>query len=145
MSYKTNQINQLEQEYLGTLLRAPNTRILHTELMKIPCICFYLLKCRIILRTVGYQQAAVNEDKKDDAQTALNVKDLEDRKKALVTKKLPCESQSDTDTRAAAVRKLLAQVDAYAGQLQSAVAAVSARQQEFFGTKTRWAWIHYSP
>jgi peptidoglycan hydrolase-like amidase/phage shock protein A len=88
------------------------------------------------LRTIGYQQAAVNEDKKIITQTAVTVKDLEDKKAALVTEEASLESlKADTDKRAASVRQLLAQVDAYAGQLQGAIAAVSARQQEFLAQK----------
>jgi SpoIID/LytB domain protein len=88
------------------------------------------------LRTIGYQQAAVNEDKKVITQTALTVKDLEDKKAALESEKANLASlKEDTDKRAESVRKLLAQVSAYEGQLQSAVAAVSARQQEFLAQK----------
>jgi len=136
---KTNQINQLEQELTSELVLA-SARIREFYIRSYMNDPMYLLlsssNVGSILRTVGYQQAAVNEDKKVIAQTALNVKDLEDRKKALVDEKTSLASlKSDTDTRAAAVRKLLAQVDAYAGQLQSAVAAVSARQQEFLAQK----------
>ena len=89
-----------------------------------------------VLRTIGYQQAAVNEDKKIITQTALTVKDLEDRKTALENEKATLASlKADTDRRAESVRKLLAQVSAYEGQLQSAMAVISARQQEFLAQK----------
>lgn len=89
-----------------------------------------------ILRTIGYQQAAVNEDKKVITQTAINVQDLQDRKKALEDEQTSLASlKADTDKRAEAVRQLLARVSAYEGQLQSAIAAVSARQQEFLAQK----------
>ncbi len=88
------------------------------------------------LRTIGYQQAAVNEDKKIITQTALTVKDLEDRKAALENEKATLAAlKADTDRRVESVRKLLAQVSAYEGQLHSAMAAVSARQQEFLAQK----------
>ena len=88
------------------------------------------------LRTIGYQQAAVNQDKKIITQTAVSVKDLEDKKSALVTEEANLESlKTATDQRAASVRQLLAQVDAYAGQLQSALSAVTARQNEFLAAK----------
>ena len=89
-----------------------------------------------VLRTIGYQQAAVNEDKKIIIQTALTVKDLEDRKTALENEKATLASlKEDTDRRAESVRKLLTQVSAYEGQLQSAIAALSARQKEFLAQK----------
>jgi SpoIID/LytB domain protein len=89
-----------------------------------------------VLRTIGYQQAAVNEDKKIITQTALTVKDLEDRKTVLENEKATLAAlKADTDKRAESVRKLLAQVSAYEGHLQSAIAALSARQQEFLAAK----------
>ncbi|HUD19211.1 MAG TPA: SpoIID/LytB domain-containing protein [Patescibacteria group bacterium] len=87
-------------------------------------------------RTIGYQQAAVNEDKKVITQTALVVQDLETKKKELVSEQASlAQLKADTDKRAETIRKLLAQVAAYEGQLQSAMAAISARQQEFLAQK----------
>ncbi len=87
-------------------------------------------------RTIGYQQAAVNEDKKVITQTALVVQDLETKKKELQQEQGSlAQLKADTDKRADTVRKLLAQVAAYEGQLQTAMAAISARQQEFLAQK----------
>lgn len=89
-----------------------------------------------VLRTLGYQQAAVNEDKKVITQTAVMVKSLEDKKATLEGEKTSLATlKTDTDRRADAIRKLLAQVSAYEGQLQSAIAAISARQQDFLAQK----------
>lgn len=89
-----------------------------------------------VLRTLGYQQAAVNEDKKIITRTAITVKDLEDKKAALEREKNSLAAlKADTDRRAESVRKLLAQVSAYEGQLQNAIAKISARQQEFLNQK----------
>jgi len=89
-----------------------------------------------VLRTIGYQQAAVNEDKKTITQTALSVKDLEDKKKALEGEKATLAAlKADTDRRAASVRKLVAEADAYESQLQGLIAQISSRQQEFLGEK----------
>jgi peptidoglycan hydrolase-like amidase/peptidoglycan hydrolase CwlO-like protein len=88
------------------------------------------------LRTIGYQQAAVNEDKKVITQIALTVKDLEDKKKALEDEKATLAAlKADTDRRAVAVRALVAQVDAYESKVQGYIAVISARQQEFLAQK----------
>ena len=88
------------------------------------------------LRTIGYQQAAVNEDKKIITQIALTVKDLEDKKKALEDEKATLALlKADTDRRAASVRALVAQADAYESKVQGYIAAISARQQEFLAQK----------
>ena len=89
-----------------------------------------------VLRTLGYQQAAVNEDKKVITQTALTVKDLEDKKAALEKEKASLASlKADTDKRAVSVRALVAQATAYESQLQGYIAQISARQQEFLNQK----------
>jgi len=136
---KTQEISQLESELTSqfTIASARIREFYIRSYLDNPMYLF-LSSTNVgsILRTLGYQQAAVNEDKKVITQIALNVKDLEDRKKALEDEKTSLASlKADTDQRAAKVRQLLAQVDAYAGQLQSAVAAVSARQQEFLAQK----------
>jgi peptidoglycan hydrolase-like amidase/peptidoglycan hydrolase CwlO-like protein len=88
------------------------------------------------LRTIGYQQAAVNEDKKIITQIALTVKDLEDKKKALEDEKATLAAlKADTDRRAASVRVLVAQAEAYESKVQGYIAVISARQQEFLAAK----------
>lgn len=89
-----------------------------------------------VLRTMGYQQAAVNEDKKVITQIAITVKDLEDKKTALEAEKASLAAlKADTDKRAAAVRSLVNQATAYESQLQGYIAQISARQQEFLNQK----------
>ncbi|MCX6793843.1 MAG: hypothetical protein NTY06_01940 [Candidatus Gottesmanbacteria bacterium] len=88
------------------------------------------------LRIMGYQQAAVNEDKKIITQTALTVKDLEDKKQALEDEKATLAAlKADTDRRAVSVRALVAQADAYESKVQGYIAVISARQQEFLAQK----------
>ncbi len=88
------------------------------------------------VRTIGYQQAAVNEDKKVITQTAVTVKDLEDKKAALENEKASLAAlKADTDKRAAAVKTLVDQATAYESQLQGYIAQISARQQEFLNQK----------
>ena len=89
-----------------------------------------------VVRNIGYQQAAVNEDKLVITQTAVTVKDLEDKKATLESEKANLASlKADTDKRAGSIRNLLAQVSAYEGQLQNALGAISARQQQFLNDK----------
>lgn len=88
------------------------------------------------LRIMGYQQAAVNEDKKIIIHIALTVKDLEDKKKALEDEKVTLALlKADTDRRAVAVRALVAQADAYESKVQGYIAVISARQREFLAAK----------
>jgi peptidoglycan hydrolase-like amidase/peptidoglycan hydrolase CwlO-like protein len=88
------------------------------------------------IRTMGYQQAAVNEDKKIITQIALTVKDLEDKKKALEDEKATLAAlKADTDRRAVSVRALVAQAEAYESKVQGYIAVISARQQEFLAAK----------
>lgn len=136
---KTTEIGVLENE-LSTQLVIASAKIREFYIRSFMTNPMYLFlssnNIGSVLRTIGYQQAAVNEDKKVIARTAINVGDLENRKKALEDEKTSLATlKADTDKRAAAVRDLLARVGAYEGQLQSAIAAVSARQQEFLAQK----------
>jgi len=89
------------------------------------------------LRTIGYQQAAVNEDKKIIVQTALTVKNLEDKKKALEDEKATLAMlKEDTDKRAASVRKLVAEATVYENKLQGVIAAVTAAQQAILNARS---------
>lgn len=88
------------------------------------------------MRTIGYQQAALNEDKKVIAKTASKVKDLEDKKNALEAEKSTLAAlKADTDKRAGAVQKLVSEATAYESKVQRYIAAVTARQQEFLAQK----------
>jgi SpoIID/LytB domain protein len=88
------------------------------------------------LRTYGYQQAVVNEDKKVITQTALLVKDLENRKKILENEKITINVlKTDFDKKAASVKQLLDSANAYETVLSSTLAAVTAKQQAFLAQK----------
>jgi len=83
-----------------------------------------------VLRTIGYQQAAVNEDKKTITQTALSVKDLEDKKKALENERASLAVlKADTDRRATAVRKLVGDAQAYEDKLRGVISTITSQQQ----------------
>lgn len=136
---KTAEIAQGEKELEGSLAIASDRirRFYMRSYVNNPMYLF-LSSTNIgsVLRTLGYQQAAVNEDKKVITQIAITVKNLEDKKTSLENEKTSLASlKVDTDKRAESIRKLLAQVSAYEGQLQTALGAISARQQEFLSQK----------
>ena len=88
------------------------------------------------LRSYGYQQAITNEDKKVITQTALLVKDLEDKKKALEGEKITLASmKEDVDRRAVSIRKLVGDASAYQTKLSGFIASLSSQQQAFLGAK----------
>jgi SpoIID/LytB domain protein len=88
------------------------------------------------LRSYGYQQAITNEDKKVITQTALLVKDLENKKKALEGEKITLASmKEDVDRRAVSIRKLVGDATAYQTKLTGFIASLSSQQQAFLGAK----------
>lgn len=88
------------------------------------------------LRVYGYQQAVTNEDKKVISQTAVLVKSLEDRKKALEGEKsMLAAMKEDVDKRAVSVRKLVGDATAYQTKLSSFIASLTAQQTAFLGAK----------
>src|SRR3989344_5191595 len=89
------------------------------------------------LRVMAYQQAAVNEDKKAIAQTAISVKDLEDKKKALESERASLAYiKEETDKRAASVRKLVGEAEAYQGKLTGIISSLTAKQKEILSEKS---------
>lgn len=89
------------------------------------------------LRVMAYQRAVTNEDKKVITQTAMSVKDLEERKKKLEDEKTSLAYiKAETDKRAESVRKLIGEADAYQSQLTGIIASLTARQQEILSAKS---------
>lgn len=136
---KATEIAQGEKELEGSLVIASD-RIRRFYMRSYISSPMYLLLSSAnvgsVLRTLGYQQAAVNEDKKIITQTAITVKDLEDKKASLESEKASLAAlKADTDKRAASVRALVSQANAYESQLQGYIAQISARQQEFLNQK----------
>jgi peptidoglycan hydrolase-like amidase/peptidoglycan hydrolase CwlO-like protein len=136
---KTLEIAQGEKELEASLVLA-SERIRQFYMRSYTLNPMYLLFSSTTigsaLRTLGYQQAAVNEDKKIITQIALTVKDLEDKKKALEDEKVTLAAlKADTDRRAVSVRALVAQAEAYESKVQGYIAVISARQQEFLAQK----------
>lgn len=136
---KATEIAQGEKELEGSLVIASD-RIRRFYMRSYISSPMYLLLSSAnvgsVLRTLGYQQAAVNEDKKIITQIAITVKDLEDKKASLESEKASLAAlKADTDKRAASVRALVSQANAYESQLQGYIAQISARQQEFLNQK----------
>lgn len=89
------------------------------------------------LRYYGYQQAITNEDKKVITQTAILVKDLEDKKKALEGEKITFASmKEDVDRRAVSIRKLVGDATAYQSKLSTTIASLTALQEAILSAKT---------
>jgi peptidoglycan hydrolase-like amidase len=90
-----------------------------------------------VLRIFAYQQAVINEDKKVITQTALSVKDLEDKKKSLEEERGSLAYlKEETDKRAGSVRKLVGDAEAYQSKLSGIIANLSALQQSILNAKT---------
>lgn len=89
-----------------------------------------------VLRVFAYQQAVIDEDKKVITQTALSVKDLEDKKKNLEEEKGSLAYlKEETDKRAASVRKLVGDADAYQSKLTGIIANLTSLQQSILNAK----------
>lgn len=89
-----------------------------------------------VLRAFAYQHVVINNDKKAIAQTAVSIQNLQDRKAKLEKERGTLTAlKADTDTRAAAVRKLIAGAEAYKSQLSGIIAQLSARQQAYLAQK----------
>lgn len=90
-----------------------------------------------VLRVFAYQQAVIDEDKKVITQTALSVKDLEDKKKNLEKEKSSLAYlKEETDRRAESVRKLVGDAEAYQSKLTGIIANLTALQQSILSAKT---------
>ena len=88
------------------------------------------------IRIMAYQYAVINTDKKAITQTALSVKDLEDKKKSLETEKASLAYlKEETDRRAVSVRKLVGDADAYQSKLTGIIANLTALQQSILNAK----------
>lgn len=89
-----------------------------------------------ILRQFTYQQIVINEDKKVIAQTAVSVSDLESRKARLESQRISLAFlKEETDKRAASVRKLVGEAEAYQGKLTGMIASLTALQQSILNAK----------
>lgn len=89
-----------------------------------------------VLRVFAYSQAVIDEDKKVITQTALSVKDLEDKKKNLEEERASLAYlKEETDKRAASVRKLVGDAESYQSKLTGIIANLTALQQSILNAK----------
>ncbi len=89
------------------------------------------------MRVIGYQRTVTNEDKKVITQTALMVKDLMERKKALEQEKINLSALKESiDAKAVSIRKLVTEAQAYQTKLTGMIAALSAAQQSILNARS---------
>lgn len=137
---KANAILQGEKA-LGGLLATTGVRVRqsykrnHTAN---PLVTFFsATNIGFVLRSIVYRQAVINEDKREITQTALSVKDLEDRKKSLELEQSSLAFlKTETDKRAASVRKLVGEADAYQSKLTGIIASLTAQQQTILNARS---------
>lgn len=136
---KAAAISQGEKE-LGGLLGLAGSRIRQfykrTKLNSGFTTFFSTTNIGSFLRVLAYNQAVTNEDKKEITQTALSVKDLENRKKSLESEQSSLAYlKEETDRRAVSVRKLVGEATAYQTKLTGIIGSLTARQQSFIAEK----------
>ncbi len=89
------------------------------------------------VRTLGYQQTVINEDKKAITATAVSVHGLEERKKNLEKEQATLAYiKGETDRRAESVRKLVGEASAYQSKLTGIIGSLTALQQSILNAKT---------
>ncbi len=89
-----------------------------------------------VIRSITYQMSLLDDDKKTIAQTAVSVKDLEEKKKTLEVERASLAYlKEETDKRAVSVRKLVGEASAYQGKLTSIIGSLTAKQQSFLAQK----------
>lgn len=89
-----------------------------------------------VLRALVYQQTVINEDKKTITQTALSVRNLEEKKKSLEAEKESLAYlKEETDKRAESVRKLVGEAEAYQSKLTGIISSLTAQQQSILNVR----------
>ncbi len=90
-----------------------------------------------VLRALVYQQTVINEDKKAITQTALSVKDLEDKRRSLEAERSSLAYlKTETDTRAESIRKLVGEATAYQSALTGIIASLTTQQQNILNARS---------
>lgn len=89
-----------------------------------------------VIRAITYQMSLLDDDKRTIAQTAISVKELEEKKKTLEVERASLAYlKAETDKRAVSVRKLVGEASAYQGKLTSIIGSLTAKQQSFLAQK----------
>ncbi|HCM37439.1 MAG: Amidase enhancer [Candidatus Gottesmanbacteria bacterium GW2011_GWB1_43_11] len=89
-----------------------------------------------ILRSLAYQKAVTNEDKRVIIDIVTFIKSLEDKKATLEQEKITlADLKASLDVQASATRKLVTEATAYQNVLSSEISVLSAKQQAFLAEK----------
>ncbi|MFH0749905.1 MAG: SpoIID/LytB domain-containing protein [Candidatus Gottesmanbacteria bacterium] len=129
------------EKELGSLLVVANRRIrsfyMRSSNTNLIAVLLSSSDVGTALRSYGYQQAVTNEDKRVITQTAVMVKDLENKKKKLEGERITLASmKEDVDRRAISVRKLVGDANAYQSKLSTTIASLTALQVAILNAKT---------
>lgn len=90
-----------------------------------------------VMRILGYQRVAIEEEKKSIARTAISVRDLEKRKSNLEEEKSSLAYlKVETDKRAASVRKLVGEASAYQTKLTGFIGSLTTQQQNLLSGRS---------
>lgn len=88
------------------------------------------------MRLMTYQQIVTDQQKKEIAQTAVAVTNLETQKKDLEEEQSSLSYiKEETDKRAASVRKLVTDANAYQSQVSGFIASLTAQQQAILNAR----------
>lgn len=136
---KTAAITKGEKDLAGYLTLATGRirKLYIRSVLNSPFVTF-LSRANIgsILRSLVYQQNVINEDKIAITQTALSVKDLEERKKDLEEERASLAYlKEETDKRAESVRKLVGEAEAYQSQLTGIISSLTTQQQNILNAR----------
>lgn len=116
---------RIRQFYIRSFTNTPFVTFLSTE------------NIGMILRTMAYQNAVTEEDKRSITQTAVSVKGLEDKKKSLESERSSLAYlKEETDKRAVSVRKLVNDASAYQSKLTGIIASLTTQQQAILSARS---------
>lgn len=88
------------------------------------------------VRLSTYQQMVMNEDKQSLAQTAIMISDLEEKKRTLEEEQAGLAYiKQETDKRAATVRKLVGEANAFQSRVTGLIASLTAQQQSILNAR----------
>jgi peptidoglycan hydrolase CwlO-like protein len=89
-----------------------------------------------MMRLLTYQQMITDQQKKDIAHTAVAVSNLEEKKRELEREQASLSYiKEETDKRAASVRRLVAEANAYQSQVFGFIASLTAQQQAILNAR----------
>jgi peptidoglycan hydrolase-like amidase len=123
-----------QQDLLGKRVRAAYIRSFTNN----PLVLFFSQGQDFskVMRVMSYQQAVTQEDKRQIMETVALIKNIEDKKTALVNEKVTLANLSaNLEVQASATKKLVDEAKAYEAKLSSQIGALTVRQQSFLAEK----------